>query len=56
MFVSGKPLQPSPMFAGKARAYPGVEQLKGVPLAKGLALLKTLGLQGAKAVTFEEHK
>ncbi len=32
MFVSGRPLQPSLMFSGKARDYPRVEGLKGASL------------------------
>ena len=60
MFVPGKILQPSPMFVGKAGAYPIVEPLKGASINLPLALPANIrlgwkGLPGTNTLAYYEN-
>ncbi len=60
MFVPGKPLQPSLMFAGMPGAYTRVEHLKAASLGWALALpanirLGRQGLPGTNTLAYYEN-
>ena len=61
MFVAGKPLQPSLMFAGKAGAYPRVEYLKDASLYCRLLVLTAdirlgwKGLPGTNTLAYYDN-